>query len=164
MRNVLLIGMLISLLGCASQPAGPQPDIEGSWVVSNYQVRGTVTSERDGTVVRIYREGDTFRVSGSIGTATLDDARFRWDGYQFRGAVVPDYGGLRELFKTTPAHVLRDAAASKTGVYRTTLTMMPNGRMAVASDNLGVNYGQDGRFWSFDRHEGWWRFHLTRRP
>lgn len=152
--------------GAGAVPAGGSA-FEGEWVISDYQERGVTTHKHDGKVVTIRKSGNLYTIDAP--DWFFLETKFHLSGRTLVGQNVQDYDGLKDIWRDTPESVmpdsvLRQAAASKSVVYRGTMTMLRDGRIAVERDNLEIMFmASTGRFDSVRRHPGWIQFTLSRR-
>ena len=166
MRKLLVLSLVMMIVvGCAErQNVGESPvnaSFEGSWMISDFMERGTKTFKHDGKTATITKKGDLYFIDSP--DWVFEEAKFRVvKGNLLVGETVQDYEGLKEIFSDTPDSAVRQAAASKTAVYRATLTMLRDGRLSCERSNGRIVYDGQGRFRNFEVHSGWIKFVLTR--
>ena len=163
--------LLMSVIGCATIPESPivaaqlQQGVlsfEGEWTVSDWQVGGNKTYKYDGTTVKIVKRGDIYTMDGP--DQFFAEARFKLDGTNLKGLVVPDVETLRKISKFPtqfPTPVL--AIASGKIVYHQTLTMLEDGRVLGEEDNWEIFYRTPDLFDHVNRVPGHFKFVLKRK-
>jgi hypothetical protein len=166
--------LTVMLAGCADKPSTQLPvdasRFVGDWVISNWEERGTLTHKYDGRLVTINQSKTPglFYIESTDRMALPDsffeDARYSLVGRSLIGTTIPNYDELKDLFSTTPDNVLRDAAASKSVVYRMKLEMLGDGQIVATRNNMEIWYDQtSGRFTSVQQLPNWKKFTLSRR-
>jgi len=156
----------VLLAGCASAPPAPPLPPErwlGQWTITSYTERGTPTYRFDGKTIQISQAGAVYQLTTPTGDFFFfPGMRFAPYGNSLVGQYVPSSDDLEERFSDFPDVVLNQAAASRTCIYRATLTMLPDGKIAVQHNNLQIFYSRDNRFHHCQEFGSWVQFTLSR--
>lgn len=170
--SVALVLSVVMLFGCAARTNMPSPQatqvsatysFEGKWVISQFQERGTLSLKHDGVIVTVTKRGDIYNVEAP--DWVFNECRFRLARPNLLiGESVQDEDGIREAGPAgMPESAISQAAASKSVVYRGTLTMLRDGKIVAERNNLRYLWSSNGRFVRTESVPNWIKFTLTRK-
>lgn len=133
---------------------------EGCWIVSNYQEGGNKTLKYEGDTVTIVKKDDVYYIDGP--TWFFAETKFKLDGNMLVGTNIPDIERLKQNWPTAPDSALGSAYGRI--VFKGTLTMLKDGRIAGEHDNWKITFFTDtGRLKSVKRYPKYNQFILTRK-
>jgi hypothetical protein len=143
-----------------AQSPKEEPGFEGDWIVSDYQEGGNKTLKYEGDTVTITKRGDVYYIDGP--TWFFAETKLKLDRNTLAGTNIPDMERLKQNWPTAPDAALGSAYGRI--VFKGTLKMLKDGRIAGAQDNWKITIFRDtGRLKSVKRYPKYTQFILTRK-